>query len=43
MKELSGSAAKTQQLYLDVYGTPFSQLTVTQYNYLQGQFNVYWI
>jgi hypothetical protein len=42
MQEISSSSAKTQHLYLEVYGTPFSQLTVTQYNYLQGQFNLYW-
>jgi hypothetical protein len=31
-----------QHLYMDVYGPEFNSLKVTQYNYIQNQYNVYW-
>ena len=31
-----------QHLYLDVYGPPFTYLKITQYNYIQNQYNLYW-
>lgn len=32
-----------QQRYIDVYGIPFSKLTLIQYNYMAGTYSPFWL
>lgn len=38
----SATPETIQHLYLDVYGPEFTMIKVTQYNYIQNQYNPYW-
>lgn len=42
MKYSSTSSETFQHLYMDVYGPEFTNLKVTQYNYIQNEYNPYW-
>jgi hypothetical protein len=40
---LSDSKTSAQSLFLDVYGPEFSNIKMTQHNYIQNEYNLYWL
>jgi hypothetical protein len=32
-----------EQRYLEVFGKPFTKLILTQYNYIAGTYNPFWL